>query len=98
MLVEANTVAFLAKALHDGSDRPILDRTGVEGHFSIQLECAQAMGAMEDASGFPSMATALQKLGLQIEKRSEDLEYLVVIAGDRNPVDNCHWRSPPEDN
>jgi uncharacterized protein (TIGR03435 family) len=60
MLVEAHTVAFLARALHDGSDRPVLDRTGLDGHCRIQLECAQAMGASEDTSGFPSMSTALQ--------------------------------------
>lgn len=95
MLVEANTAAFLAKALHDGSDRPVLDRTGLDGHFRIQLECAQAMGASEDSSGFRSMPAALQNLGLKIERRNEEMEYLVVVAGDRNPsTTDSDWVVP----
>lgn len=88
MLIEANTLAFLAKGLHDGSDRPVLDRSGLEGHFRIAFECAQANGVQDDALGLPSMSAALQKLGLKLEARREEIEFLVVDGGDRKPTGN----------
>jgi uncharacterized protein (TIGR03435 family) len=88
MLIQANTLTFLANGMTDGSDRPVLDRTGLTGNFKIAFECAQAMGAQEDPQGYPTMSAALQKLGLKLESRREEIEYLIIDKGDKNPTGN----------
>ncbi len=88
MLVETSNLSKLANYLEDGSDRPVLDKTGLEGHFRIAFECAQAMGIPEDTLGLPSMSAALQKLGLRLEAARADIEYLVVDKGDKIPTGN----------
>ena len=88
MVVEANTLAFLANALRDGSDRPVVDRTGLTGNFAIGFECLQAKGVEGDPSGLPTLTAALRKLGLNLDARREDLEYLVIDGLDKIPTSN----------
>jgi uncharacterized protein (TIGR03435 family) len=80
MTVHANTLAGLADDLSPGVDRPIFDRTGLIGKFRIELECEQSYmnSAQDDPRGLPTMSAALQKLGLKLESRREDVEYVVV--------------------
>jgi uncharacterized protein (TIGR03435 family) len=46
------------------------------------------MGAQEDPQGYPTMSAALQKLGLKLESRREEIEYLIIDKGDKNPTGN----------
>jgi uncharacterized protein (TIGR03435 family) len=80
MTVHANTLAGLAEDLSPGADRPIVDRTGLTGNYRIELECEQDYmnSVQDDPRGLPTMSAALQKLGLKLESRREDVEYLIV--------------------
>ncbi len=88
MVVEANTLAFLAQALKDGTDRPVFDRTGLDGHFQIAFVCAQANVSEADTAGVPTMVGALKKLGLNLEASREPVEFLVVDKGNKVPAEN----------
>ena len=70
------TMAEFAERLSDFSamDRPVLDKTGIEGAYDITLESA-ARNMLEDpASIFPS----LEKAGFKLESRKGQEEVLVV--------------------
>jgi hypothetical protein len=65
--------------------QPVLDKTGVDGRFSIQLEwvldIAQQAGAPGPETSDPgaSLFTAVQEqLGLKLEPHRSDVEFLVI--------------------
>jgi len=74
--------------LQDGADRPVMDRTGLAGNCNIEVQCAQPNAMPERSSTQPSMSMALQKLGLKLEARREEIECLIVDGGNRVPVEN----------
>ncbi len=78
----------LADILSSSTDRPVIDRTGLEGNFDLDLEwtsalrtqSAAAAGANEpQADDGPSIFTALQEqLGLKLESTRGPVDILVV--------------------
>jgi len=74
--------------LQDGADHPVMDRTGLAGNCNIEVQCALPNAMPERSSTQPSMSMALQKLGLKLEARREEIEYLIVDGGNRVPVEN----------
>lgn len=72
----AGPVAVLAQRLQPSVDRPILDATGLSGHYEWDLRYAFRPDAPAD---FPTLFTALQEqLGLRLEPRQAPVEVLVV--------------------
>jgi uncharacterized protein (TIGR03435 family) len=81
-------MAHLATALPDMVHRIVVDRTGLEGYFDLDLEwtpfqtppAAAAAGANDPpASDRPSIFAALQEqLGLKLESTSGPVEVLVI--------------------
>lgn len=60
-----------------GVDRPIIDQTGLTGHYDFTLEWSNPL--VGEASTAPSIFTALpEQLGLRLEPRRAPLEILVI--------------------
>ncbi len=82
------TMARLALILAVQAGRPVIDKTGLDGNYSITLEWAadeSTAGAEPDA---PALVTAIQEqLGLRLDPRKLPMEVLVVDHVDR-PSEN----------
>lgn len=80
------TMSTLAGMLARPVGRPVVDRTGISGHFDIKLSYAA-----EDAtdSTLPSIFTALQEqLGLKLERQTVPIEMLVIDHLEKVPTEN----------
>jgi uncharacterized protein (TIGR03435 family) len=74
-------ITNLAKALQYIMGRPVLDKTGLEGKFDILLDFdiySQRNQTPPPDYNKPSLATALQELGLRLEPNKASLPVLVV--------------------
>ena len=96
------TMAKLAVALVTTLERPVVDRTGVEGVFDFNLnwtteesarppsiEPEQRRAAAAGSTEGPSIFTALQQqLGLRLQPEKLTVEMLLVDRCDRVPAAN----------
>jgi uncharacterized protein (TIGR03435 family) len=68
------TAPQLATHLSDFVDRPVVDRTGLEGKYGVELEFSR-----RDGDDLPSIFTAVQdQLGLRLETGKAPIEMLVI--------------------
>ena len=88
------SLQMLAGIISRFTRMPVLDRTGIEGYFDIDLIYARDSGmpetnaAPEPADG-PSIYEAVQKqLGLKLEKRKGPVDVLVVEHAEKVPLPN----------
>lgn len=90
---QANTLDDFARFVLGVMDRPVVNRTGIEGRFDIHLEFAPddnmpMPGAAVPDPLAPSIFTALQEqLGLKLESAKGPREFLVIDSVQR-PSDN----------
>jgi uncharacterized protein (TIGR03435 family) len=93
---DASTLDYVCKLLGLMLDRPVIDKTGIPGKFSVYLEFAvdQATpGALEfkappsDEPPGPSIFTVVQQLGLKLEPAKGPREFLVIDHAER-PSEN----------
>jgi uncharacterized protein (TIGR03435 family) len=66
---------------------PVVDRTGLTGTFDLRLEWRRLDEIQTGASG-QTIFEALNKLGLNLEKKRETAEMLVVDNCERHPTEN----------
>jgi uncharacterized protein (TIGR03435 family) len=83
----------LASLLGEHFDHPVLDRTGLEGRYQIDIEYSRDVnlqnGAGQDDLSAPSLFTVLKdKLGLKLELRKEDIDCVVVDQVAMTPSPN----------
>jgi len=84
LVLPSMTMEGLATVLSWRVDRPVVDMTGMTGHFAVKLEWSSTT----DATG-GSIFTALQEqLGLKLEARKVPMEMLVAEHVARVPVGN----------
>ena len=76
----AVTTGDLAKMLEKWSDRPILDQTGIEGLFDIDIALPWPIAA---DSNLPSIFTVIDPLGLKLEPKKGPVEIFVVDRVER---------------
>jgi len=82
--VEALTSDLLMQLLANASGRIVIDRTGLEGPFAIDLEWSQD----QSVSDRPSIFTAVQEqLGLKLESMREPVNVLVIDHVERPSPD-----------
>ncbi len=90
------TITNLAEmGLSRSLDRPVIDRTGLQGGFAWTLEWTpDPSGALEAQNGtavnreFPSLPTALrEQLGLKLEQSHGPVQILVVDRAEK-PIEN----------
>ncbi len=80
------TLDGLASMLMSVTNRPVANKTGIEGSFDIKLDYAPVEA---DDSSLPSVFSALQEqLGLKLVSQKVSMEILVVDHVDRVPTEN----------
>jgi uncharacterized protein (TIGR03435 family) len=68
---------------------PVLDMTGVAGHFDITLTMdAGTPNTIPDTNFSSSILASMQELGLKLESRIAPIEHVVVDSAERVPADN----------
>jgi uncharacterized protein (TIGR03435 family) len=99
-LFRATTMAQFAEALSVQVGQPVLDMTGIEGIFDIEINVNPAdlagmrkifAGSAEfptDDSPFSSIFTAMQTLGLKLESRKAPVDHLIIDHALRVPTEN----------
>jgi len=64
----------------NGVDRPVVDQTGLTGHYDYTLEWSNPMAGDTSDSAAPSIFKAMQEqLGLKLEPRRAPVEFLVIV-------------------
>jgi uncharacterized protein (TIGR03435 family) len=90
LMVTDHTMQEVASALSDVMNRPVVDRTGIQGRFSLQLQFPADPD--NPAPGLelrgPGLFTAFQEqAGLRIEAAKQKMDMLVIDSIDR-PSEN----------
>jgi uncharacterized protein (TIGR03435 family) len=87
MSFENQPVAELAKFLSSlaAVDRPVLDRTGLTGHYDIMLDLRGVLGP--DTTDLV-VAALREQLGLRMESRKAPVEVLVIDHVNKTPSEN----------
>jgi len=68
-------------------DGPVVDRTGLTGTYDARLEW-RLLSEIEAGVSGPTMFAAVKKLGLDLEKKREDAEMLIVDHCEQLPTEN----------
>jgi len=74
-------------------DRPVLDRTGLQGLFNFVVNYTPPRNttistATDDDAGVSIFSAIPQQLGLQLEPAKGPVRFLVVDSGERVPAEN----------
>jgi Protein of unknown function (DUF3738). len=73
------TMASLASSLEGQVHRPVIDKTGLAGHYDVAMKWASDTAPSSEANPGPSIFTALQEqLGLKLKAAKGPVETLVV--------------------
>ncbi len=80
------TLAQLAESLSARLDLPVVDKTGLEGKYSFELEWVKEG---PNAVPGPSIYVAVEEqLGLKLQSSKEELELLVIDKAEKVPLEN----------
>jgi uncharacterized protein (TIGR03435 family) len=98
------TMAELASVLASNLDQPVLDRTGLAGLYEFKVELSRdqsavrrllSLGITATVQGTPlteptgvSTVSAVEGLGLRLEKRRSPFDIIVVDNIERQPTEN----------
>ena len=81
-------IADLLPILSSATDRLVLDRTGLDGRFEVELKWASASTTQDGKTDAVSIFTAVrEQLGLTLESATETLDTVVIDRIDR-PTEN----------
>jgi uncharacterized protein (TIGR03435 family) len=99
--MRAKPVSAFAGMLTELLDRPVIDMTGIEGDYDIDLEAsldsmagmrpfqgATGSGPAPEAAPAPPIFNAVQQLGLRLESRTIPLDHIIVDAIEKTPTAN----------
>jgi uncharacterized protein (TIGR03435 family) len=88
------TMPMLATVLGEKAERPIVDKTGLTGRYSIDIREPQHMAAPSAGAGgspeedaMPAVADVLKSVGLELKSAKEPVEFLVIDRVER-PTEN----------
>jgi uncharacterized protein (TIGR03435 family) len=84
------SMQLLAQFLSFNLDRPVIDKTGLDGEFSCQLRWdPDRTGATSEPGSGLSIFTAIQEqLGLKLEAAKETADFVVIDKANRTPPEN----------
>ena len=86
LVSKSTTMESLATILSRQLDRPVLNMTGIKGHYDVRLEWTPEGQSTPDG---PSIFTAIQdQLGLKLEARKAPIEMIVVDHAEKDPSEN----------
>jgi uncharacterized protein (TIGR03435 family) len=78
---------FIAQPHIIGLDRPLINRTGLNGRFSFELRFSREATASAAAPGIPLFTALQQQLGLRVEQVTAPRD-VVVIDSVQQPTEN----------
>jgi len=85
--VNNSALGVFADRLTKVADRPVIDSTGIAGTYDFDLTIDSELStALADA--IPMLSTALSEIGLKLEKRTVQIEFLVVDRAEKAPTEN----------
>ena len=90
VMLGTGTTGDIADALARAAERPVVDKTGMDGRFGWTLNYTpfSANGNSAGAAAPDLFAAIEQQLGLKLEPKKESLRTLVVDRVDRVPTEN----------
>jgi uncharacterized protein (TIGR03435 family) len=88
LAAQQEPIAALVDMLRLEIDRPIVDRTGLTGKYDVALEFGRQLSGQSSAPEQADIFTAIQQLGLRLERSKAPYEILVVDHAERRPLDN----------
>jgi uncharacterized protein (TIGR03435 family) len=84
------SMAELARSIEApaaGVERPVIDETGLTGHYDFKLH--MEWGRVTDVGVAPSIFTAIEEqLGLKLESATHSFPQLIIDSIDRDPTEN----------
>jgi uncharacterized protein (TIGR03435 family) len=81
------TIAEFAGKITADAGRPVLDRTQLDGQYSLALEWTPAGNFAQDVGDAPPLAEALeQQLGLKLEPATALMDVLIVDGVEKTPT------------
>ena len=90
MELRHQTMFELASALYcvacaqQRADRPVIDKTGLDGYFDITLNWTPSNVQSDDTPLGPSILTALEEqLGLKLQPAKAPIDFLVIDSAER---------------
>jgi len=86
--VARGTMERFAEVLSGHLDRPVKDRTQIEGEYSFHVEYDPDSGLRDDPSGLSIFIAIQEQLGLKLEAGNEAIEWLVVDKAEKTPISN----------
>jgi uncharacterized protein (TIGR03435 family) len=85
-------MANLARSVESpaaGVGRPVVDETGLTGHYDFKIRFQWGKQDPENPSGASTVFTALQEqLGLKLEPSTAPFDHLIIDSLDREPAEN----------
>jgi len=85
-------IAAMLPTLRSSLDAPLIDRTGLTGKYSFELEFGKDIPGSVDSAGQsdpPDLFAALrQQLGLMVESTKATFDVVVVDRVNREPAEN----------
>jgi uncharacterized protein (TIGR03435 family) len=100
-LVETPTIGGLVEYLRLRTQMPVIDKTGLKDDYDIKMEIL--LGGLNGLAGAPGapldldavmeamtsrLFTAVEKLGLKLEKQKNPIETIIVEHVERTPTEN----------
>ena len=90
------TMGELARHLRVDMDKPVVDMTGIQGSFDLEITCSLdslpgmrlPMSSPRDRAAATSIFTAIKDLGLNLEARKVEARTLVIDSVEKVPTEN----------
>ena len=89
-ITATTTLALLADSLSGMLDRPVVDQSGLDGSWVVDLQWTpDSSGGPPDNASAPSIFTALQEqLGLRLVPTKGPVRFLVIDHAEKTPSEN----------
>jgi uncharacterized protein (TIGR03435 family) len=97
LLAHRVTMKDLAAQISDPLRRPVIDETGLKGHYEIRIDVTAYMQSAGGGDGHGEgqidvmsvLFTALQQqLGVKLDSKKEDVDILVIDHAEKAPTEN----------
>ena len=83
-MAELASALYCVACAQQRADRPVIDKTGLDGYFDITLNWTPSNIQSDDAPLGPSILTALEEqLGLKLQPGRAAIDFLVIDSAER---------------
>jgi uncharacterized protein (TIGR03435 family) len=84
----STSMATLAQFASQTLRTPVLDLTGLAGHYDFQYEYSREETGDTTDNPRPSIFTVIADLGLKLESRKAPFEVIVIESGNKSPTEH----------